>query len=159
MRMLVLALLGAAALGVAPPRKAHYDLVIAGGRVVDGTGAPWFRADVGVAGDRIAAVGDLSGARATRRIEVRDLVVAPGFIDMLGQSELTLLVDNRAESKIRQGITSEVTGEGGSVAPLNAQQVAGFRPWIDKYRVPVDWTDFTGYFKRLRAARPAINLG
>ena len=128
--------------------------MIAGGRVIDGTGAPWFRADVGVQGDRIAAVGDLSRARAARRIDVHGQAVAPGFIDMLGQSELTLLVDNRAESKIRQGITSEVTGEGGSVAPLNAQQLTGFRPWIDKYRVPVDWTDFTGYFKRLRAARP-----
>jgi dihydroorotase/N-acyl-D-amino-acid deacylase len=157
--LLVLALLGAAALGVAPPRKADYDLVIAGGRVVDGTGAPWFRADVGVVGDRIAAVGDLSGARAARRIEVRDLVVAPGFIDMLGQSELNLLVDNRALSKIRQGITSEVTGEGGSVAPLNAEMTADYGPWVDKYHVKVDWTDFTGYFNRLRAARPAINLG
>jgi N-acyl-D-amino-acid deacylase len=142
-----------------PPPAAELDLVIAGGRVIDGTGAPWFRADVGVKGDRIAAVGDLSRARAARRIDVHGQAVAPGFIDMLGQSELTLLVDNRAESKIRQGITSEITGEGGSVAPLNAQQLADFRPWIDKYRVPVDWTDFTGYFKRLRAARPAINLG
>src|SRR5688572_8947331 len=157
--LLVLALLGAAAIGLAPARKADYDLVIAGGRVVDGTAAPWFRADVGVAGDRVAAVGDLSGARATHRIEVRDLVVAPGFIDMLGQSELTLLVDNRAGSKIRQGITSEVTGEGGSVAPLNAAMTADYGPWVDKYKVRVDWTDFTGYFDRLRAARPAINLG
>ena len=158
--MLVVVLAGAAAaLGAGPVREARYDLVIAGGRVVDGTGAPWFRADVGVSGDRIAAVGDLSGARAARRIEARDRVVAPGFIDMLGQSELNLLVDNRAESKIRQGITSEVTGEGGSVAPLNAEMTADYQPWVDKYGVKVDWTDFAGYFKRLRAARPAINLG
>jgi len=149
----------AVALWAAPVGKTDFDLVIAGGRVIDGTGAPWFRADVGVRGDRIAAVGDLSAARATRRIEARDQAVAPGFIDMLGQSELNLLVDNRAESKIRQGITSEVTGEGGSVAPLNAQQIADFKPWIDKYHVAVDWTDFKGYFARLRAARPAINLG
>jgi dihydroorotase/N-acyl-D-amino-acid deacylase len=147
----------AAAVGAAP--EARYDLVIAGGRVVDGSGAPSFRADVGVAGDRIAAVGDLSRARAARRIEARDQMVAPGFIDMLGQSELNLLVDNRAESKIRQGITSEVTGEGGSVAPLNAEMTADYGPWVDKYGVKVDWTDFTGYFARLRAARPAINLG
>jgi dihydroorotase/N-acyl-D-amino-acid deacylase len=157
--LLVPALLGAAAAGLGPARRADYDLVIAGGRVVDGTGAPWFRADLGVVGDRIAAVGDLSGARAQRRIEAKDQVVAPGFIDMLGQSELTLLVDNRAESKIRQGITSEVTGEGGSVAPLNAEMTADYGPWIQKYGVKVDWTDFTGYFTRLRAARPAINLG
>ena len=149
----------ATALGVGPAQETRYDLVIAGGRVVDGTGAPWFRADVGVIGDRIAAVGDLSRARAARRIDARDRVVAPGFIDMLGQSELNLLVDNRALSKIRQGITSEVTGEGGSVAPLNAEMTADYQPWVDKYGVKVDWTDFTGYFKRLRAARPAINLG
>ena len=149
----------AAALGAGADREATYDLVIAGGRVVDGTGAPWFRADLGVKGDRIVAVGDLSRARAGRRIEARDLVVAPGFIDMLGQSELNLLVDNRAESKIRQGITSEVTGEGGSVAPLDAGMTADYAPWEDKYHVKVNWTDLTGYFARLRAARPAINLG
>jgi dihydroorotase/N-acyl-D-amino-acid deacylase len=149
----------AATVGAGNPGKSDYDLVIAGGQVVDGTGAPRVRADVGVSGDRIAAVGDLSGSRAARRIDARGQVVAPGFIDMLGQSELNLLVDNRAESKIRQGITSEVTGEGGSVAPLNAGMTEDYGPWVDKYHVQVDWTDFTGYFARLRAARPAINLG
>ena len=134
------------------------DLVIAGGRVVDGTGAPWFRADVGVAGDRIAAVGDLSKAAARRRMDAGDHVVAPGFIDMLGQSEMTLLADNSAESKIRQGITSEVTGEGGSAAPVSEATLKDARPWLDKYGIKVDWTDFRGYFDRLRAARPAINV-
>lgn len=154
-----MALAIAATVGAGNPGKGDYDLVIAGGQVVDGTGTPRFRADVGVSGDRIVAVGDLSGSRAARRIDVRGQVVAPGFIDMLGQSELNLLVDNRAQSKIRQGITSEVTGEGGSVAPLNAEMTGDYGPWVDKYHVQVDWTDFTGYFARLRAARPAINLG
>src|SRR6185503_228372 len=158
--LLGIGLAGAVLTLLASPEGAGtYDLVIAGGRVIDGTGAPWFRADVGLRGDRIAAVGDLSRASAARRIDVRGLAVAPGFIDMLGQSELTLLVDNRAESKIRQGITSEITGEGGSVAPLNEPMTADYGPWVDKYHVPVDWKDFTGYFARLRAARPAINLG
>ena len=158
--LLGVGLAGAAlALWAATDGSGPLDLVIAGGRVIDGTGAPRVRADVGVRGDRIVAVGDLSRARAARRIEVHGLAVAPGFIDMLGQSELNLLVDNRAESKIRQGITSEVTGEGGSVAPLNEKMTADYAPWIDKYHVAVDWTDFAGYFKRLRAARPAINLG
>ena len=89
-----------------------YDLIFAGGRVVDGTGAPWFRADVGVIGDRIASIGDLAKAAATRRIDASRLVVAPGFIDMMGQSEYKLLVDNRVASKITQGITTEITGEG-----------------------------------------------
>ncbi len=136
-----------------------FDLVIANGRVVDGTGAPWFRADVGIRGDRVAAVGDLSRAAAARRIDARDHVVAPGFIDMLGQSEMTLLVDNSAESKIRQGITSEVTGEGSSVAPVSEATLKDMRPWLDEYGLKVDWTDFRGYWGRLRAARPAINLG
>ena len=158
--LLGVGLAGAAlALWAATDGSGPLDLVVAGGRVIDGTGAPRVRADVGVGGDRIVAVGDLSRARAARRIEVHGLAVAPGFIDMLGQSELNLLVDNRAESKIRQGITSEITGEGGSVAPLNEKMTADYAPWIDKYHVAVDWTDFAGYFKRLRAARPAINLG
>ena len=140
------------------PAGSELDLVIAGGRVIDGTGDPWFRADVGIAGDRIAAVGDLSRAAARRRIDAADHMVAPGFIDMLGQSEMTLLADNAAESKIRQGITSEVTGEGGSAAPASEATLKDARPWLDKYGIKVDWTDFRGYFDRLRAARPAINL-
>jgi len=79
-----------------------YDLVVSGGRVIDGTGAPWVRADVGIRRDRIAAIGELSAAQAKRRIDARGLAVAPGFIDLLGQSELSVLIDPRAESKIRQ---------------------------------------------------------
>jgi dihydroorotase/N-acyl-D-amino-acid deacylase len=137
---------------------AAYDVVIAGGRVVDGTGAPWFRADVGIRGDRIAAIGDLSHARAARRIDAKGRLVAPGFIDMLGQSEHTLLVDPSAESKVRQGITTEVTGEGTSAAPVNEATLHDMKPWLDKYRLTVDWTDFRGYFARLAKAKPAINL-
>ena len=135
-----------------------FDLILSGGRVIDGTGAPWFRADVGIRGDRIAAVGDLSKAKARRRIEVRELAVAPGFIDMLGQSELTLLVDPRAESKIRQGITTELTGEGISAAPMNAAWIHEDEAWLKKHRLTIDWKDLRGYFRRLRAVRPAINL-
>jgi N-acyl-D-aspartate/D-glutamate deacylase len=138
---------------------AVFDLVVAGGRVIDGTGAPWVRADVGIRGDRIAAIGDLSRASAKRRIDAHGLAVAPGFIDMLGQSELHVLVDPRAESKIRQGITSEVTGEGISPAPTNAAWVHENEDWLKKYRLEVDWTDLQGYFRRLRRARPAINVG
>jgi dihydroorotase/N-acyl-D-amino-acid deacylase len=137
---------------------ADYDLVIANGRVVDGTGAPWFRADVGIRGDRLAALGDLSAASAARKVDAAGSIVAPGFIDMLGQSEMNLLVDNRVESKVRQGITTEVTGEGASVAPMNEAWIAEARPWLDKYKLTVDWTDLDGYWRRLEAARPAINL-
>jgi dihydroorotase/N-acyl-D-amino-acid deacylase len=139
--------------------RIDYDLVLAGGRIVDGTGAPWFRADVGIVGDRISAVGDLSGARALRRIDVRDRMVAPGFIDLLGQSELNVLVDNRVESKIRQGITTEITGEGSSVAPLNDALLSEMKPFLDRYQLRIDWTDLAGYFRRLRQTGSAINLG
>jgi dihydroorotase/N-acyl-D-amino-acid deacylase len=135
------------------------DVVFAGGRVVDGTGAPWFRADVGIAGDRIAALGDLSRAAAKRRVDAAKLVVAPGFIDMLGQSEYHVLVDNRAASKITQGITTEITGEGDSIAPTNARMIADrIDVWIH-YGVTPDWTTLAGYWKRFERARPAINLG
>jgi dihydroorotase/N-acyl-D-amino-acid deacylase len=137
---------------------ADYDLILANGRVVDGTGAPWFRADVGIRGDRIIAIGPLEKATATRRIDVSGRFVAPGFIDMLGQSETYALVDNRVESKIRQGITTEVTGEGSSVAPYNETWLAEDRPWLEKYKLTIDWKDLDGYWRRLRQARPALNI-
>lgn len=144
---------GASGAQAAPVAAPELDLVITGGRIVDGTGAPWFRGDVGIKGDRIVSVGDLSPVSAGRRIDARDHVVAPGFIDMLGQSEMTLLADNRAESKIRQGITSEITGEGGSAAPANEATLKDQRAWLDKHGITVDWTDFRGYFDRLRRVR------
>jgi len=98
---------------------AGYDFIIRNGHIVDGTGSPWYAADVAVKDGRIAAIGRLEGAPAARTIDAHGMVVAPGFIDMLGQSEITLLVDPRAPSKIFQGITTEITGEGQSVAPLN----------------------------------------
>ena len=133
------------------------DLVFSGGRVIDGTGAPWFRADVGIRGDKIVAVGDLSRQQARRRIELKDLAIAPGFIDLLGQSELNALIDPREESKVRQGITTELTGEGLSPAPMNPAWIREKEAWLRKYRLKVDWTDLAGYFRRLRKARPSIN--
>ena len=136
---------------------AVFDLILSGGRVIDGTGAPWFRADVGIRGDTIAAVGDLSRARTARRIDLAGLALAPGFIDMLGQSELNALIDPRQESKIRQGITTELTGEGISPAPMNAAWIHESEPWLRKYKLKIDWADLAGYFRRLRSARPSIN--
>lgn len=150
----------AVALGFPPERSpgADYDLVVANGRVVDGTGAPWYRADVGIRGDRIAAIGDLSSASADRRIDAGGRIVAPGFIDMLGQSELNVLVDGRVESKVRQGITTEVTGEGVSVAPMNDVWIAEAKPWLDKVHLSIDWKDLEGYWKRFLERGSAINL-
>src|SRR4029453_1629493 len=135
------------------------DLLFTGGRVVDGTGAPWFRADVCVIGDRIAAVGRLEGTEAKRRIDASRLVVAPGFIDMLGQSEYNVLVDGRAASKITQGITTEITGEGGSIAPTSAALIAAEKETWAYYGFTPDFTTLAGYWKTFERARPAINLG
>jgi dihydroorotase/N-acyl-D-amino-acid deacylase len=88
-----------AAVALLRGQSPDFDVLITGGRVVDGTGAPWFRGDVGLKGDRIAAIGDLSGKTAARTIDAAGKVVAPGFIDLLGQSEMNLLVDSRAADK------------------------------------------------------------
>lgn len=135
------------------------DVVIAGGRIVDGTGAPWFVADVGIKGDRIVAISDLKGATAKTRIDATGLVVAPGFIDLLGQSEFNVLVDNRAASKIMQGVTTEVTGEGTAIAPMNERLFADQADGYKHFGVAMDWHTLGEYFKRLdERAHPAINL-
>ena len=135
------------------------DVVIAGGRIVDGTGAPWFVADVGIKGDRIVAIGDLKGATANTRIDAIGMVVSPGFIDLLGQSEFNVLVDNRAASKIMQGVTTEVTGEGTSIAPMNERLFADQADGYKHFGVAMDWHTLGEYFKRLdERAHPAINL-
>ena len=136
-----------------------YDVIIEHGRVIDGTGAPWFAADVGIRAGRVAAIGQLDKAIAKRRINAAGRVVAPGFIDMLGQSELTLLVNPHVPSKIFQGITTEITGEGESVAPVNAAIAKEAAPKFEHYEITQDWTDFTGYFARLEKQGVGINIG
>jgi dihydroorotase/N-acyl-D-amino-acid deacylase len=136
-----------------------YDLIIEHGRVVDGTGAPWFAADVGIRAGRVAAIGQLGKATAKWRINAAGRVVAPGFIDMLGQSELTLLVNPQVPSKIFQGITTEITGEGESVAPVNATIAKEVASKFEHYGITQDWTDFNGYFARLEKQGVGINIG
>jgi N-acyl-D-amino-acid deacylase len=137
----------------------RFDVLITNGRIVDGTGAPWFRADVGIIGDRIAAIGQLAGRDAGTRIDASNLVVSPGFIDMLGQSEFNVLVDPRAASKITQGITTEITGEGSSIAPLNEALIASAQPQYDRFKVTLDFRTLGEYFARLERNRPALNVG
>lgn len=140
--------------------QAHtFDVVIANGRVVDGTGSPWFRADVGISGDRITAIGDLSSAQAGSRIDATGHVVAPGFIDLLGQSEFNVLVDGRAASKITQGITTQITGEGASIAPVNAAMQADRAAGYEAFGITQDWLTLDDYFARLARSTTTINIG
>src|ERR1017187_529707 len=137
---------------------APYDLVIRNGHVIDGTGSPWYAGDVAIRGGRIAAIGRLDGAAARRTLDARGMVVAPGFIDMLGQSELTILVNPHLPSKIFQGITTEITGEGGSIAPLNDQILKADRVTYEHYGISPDWRTYAEYFARLRKQGMGINL-
>jgi dihydroorotase/N-acyl-D-amino-acid deacylase len=128
-------------------QQAAYDLIIRNGHVVDGTGNPWFAADVAVRGDRVVAVGRLAGATAKREIDARGLVVAPGFIDLHTHSDQTLLADGNAESKVRQGVTLDVIGESTSVAPRDGLSEA-----------KDSWTTFTGYWDALGAKGISMNV-
>ncbi len=139
-----LVLLGACATG---PDSGPYDLAIRGGTVVDGTGAPGFAGDVAVRGDRIVAVGRVPGT-AQREIDARGLVVSPGFIDMHSHSDFLLLEDGDAQSKIRQGVTTDVLGEDSSGGP-----VLGKHPRVEK----ASWTTLGGYFDALEKSRISIN--
>jgi N-acyl-D-amino-acid deacylase len=140
-------------------QQTNFDFVIIGGRVVDGTGAPWVATDIGIIGDRIVAMGDLHNAAARKRIDAAGLVVTPGFIDVQGQSEFNVLVDNRAASKITQGVTTEITGEGNSIAPLNDRLLQDLKDSAQKYHVELDWRSLDEYLRRLDRSHPAINLG
>ena len=133
-----------------------YDVLIQHGHILDGTGNPWYAADIAIRGDRIVAIGSLPGAQAKRVIDATGLVVSPGFIDMLGQSEESLLIDNRSLSKLSQGITSEITGEGGSIAPQDERTLAPQREFLNLYHLNMDWTDLAGYFHRLELAGTPI---
>src|SRR5262245_29181973 len=134
----------------AQQRPTRYDVVIRNGRIVDGSAAPWFRGDVGIIGDRIAAVGSLADANAGTTIDATNLVVAPGFIDLLGQSEFNSLVDGRAASKILQGVTTEITGEGSSIAPVNDRLIQEAALQARHFGVSQDWHTLADYFKRLQ---------
>ena len=137
----------------------HYDFVISGAHIVDGAGAPWFAADIGIVGDRIVAIGDLSKEPTSKRVNASGLIVSPGFIDLQGQSEFNILVDNRAASKITQGVTTEITGEGSSIAPVNDRLRKDMEDSARKYGVTLDWSSLADYFRHFERTKSAINLG
>ncbi|PYS61987.1 MAG: dihydroorotase [Acidobacteria bacterium] len=136
-----------------------YDLIIKNGRVVDGSGRHGFKADVAIKGNRIARIGNLRGAKAKREIDARGQIVAPGFIDMLGQSETFVLIDPRAMSKVMMGVTTEITGEGESIAPVNDRILKEQEDFNRRFNLTVDWRTLDEYFKRLGKQGAGVNLG
>ena len=136
----------------------NYDVLIRNGHVVDGTGSPWYAADVAIRDGHIAAIGHLDGATAKQTIDAAGMVVAPGFIDMLGQSEETILVNPHLPSKIYQGITTEITGEGSSAAPLTDAIRAANRADYAHYKIDPSWSTFREFFARLEKQGMGINL-
>lgn len=158
-KMRVIAIVGVMAIGLVTlgawlaAQPASYDVLIRGGHVVDGTGNPWFAGDVAIRNGRIAAVGPLPNATAGRTIEAPGLIVAPGFIDLHTHSDMPLLADGTAQSKVRQGVTLDVLGESSSVAPRDG--LTGEGP---AEGVKPDWTTFTGYFARAERQGIAMNV-
>lgn len=153
MGVCVLALLGADAVQAQGPA---YDILIRNAHILDGTGNPWFSGIIAVKNGRIAAIGNpagpLSRATAKKTIDATGLIAAPGFIDLHTHSESTVLADGNAESMVRDGVTTNVTGEASSVAPRDGLPVEGNGP------VKEDWTDLAGYYARLRKSGTAINM-
>jgi N-acyl-D-amino-acid deacylase len=144
--------------GLALAPQSPYDLVIRGGRLLDGGGNPWVRADLAIRGDRIAAIGQLGDLPARRTIDARSRIVAPGFIDMHSHSDFALLVEGRAESKVRQGVTTEVLGESSSAAPVTGPVVDAMKNSLAPLGLQLDWSDFTGYFARLEKQGISVNV-
>jgi len=142
----------------AESNPAGLAIVITGGRIIDGTGSPWYSADIGILDGKIAKIGHLTDIPRHQTINAAGKVVAPGFIDMLGQSELSILTQPRLPSKIFQGITTEITGEGGSVAPLNDRLIMADRDAYAHYNVKPDWHTLREYFARLEKQGLGINL-
>ncbi len=135
-----------------------FDLLIRHGRIVDGTGNPWVRGDLAIRDGRIARIGAIGDAPAARVIDARERIVAPGFIDMHTHSDVPLLVDGRAESKVRQGVTTEVLGESTSAGPVEGPAVAEMTRALARYDLALGWKTLGGYFATLQRRGIATNV-
>jgi dihydroorotase/N-acyl-D-amino-acid deacylase len=159
MRYLLALVLSAGLPASVAAQNSGYDLLIRNGRIVDGTGSPWYSGDIAIKGGHITAIGRLVGPQAADTIDAAGMVVAPGFIDMLGQSDLSILVDPTLPSKVFQGITTEFTGEGSSAAPLNDRIIAADQLSYDHLKITPDWRTLGQYFARLEQQGIGINVG
>jgi N-acyl-D-amino-acid deacylase len=141
----ILALLLSVAPAIAQPRPATFDLLIKNGTVYDGTGSAPIKADVAIKGDRIVAIGDLKNATARTVIDARGLAVAPGFINMLSWASTSLIADYRSQSEIRQGVTTEIFGEGTSMGPLNAEMKKRALAGQGDFKFDIPWNSLAEY--------------
>ncbi len=151
----------ALAVGFSGPRAAEepaYDLLIAGGHVIDGSGSPWFAGSVAIKDGRIADVGRLVNATARRTIDATGLVVCPGFIDLHSHSDFTLLADGNGQSKVRQGVTTEILGEADSAGPVLGPAVPGFDRSLEPLGITRDWTTLGEYFARVERQGVSVNV-
>ncbi|MGE0452231.1 MAG: amidohydrolase family protein [Vicinamibacteria bacterium] len=136
----------------------RYDVIVYGGTVYDGDGGPSRRADVGIRGDRVAAIGDLSKDEAGRRIDASGLAVSPGFVNMLSWSTDTLIVDGRSQGEIRQGVTTQIFGEGWSMGPLSAEMKAREQASQGEIKYEIAWTTLAGYLAHLEKRGVSQNV-
>jgi len=158
---LVFAILGCVSflMATGSAQTTQYDVLIKNGRIVDGSGRPGYNADIAIKDQRIARIGNLANATAAKTIDARGMVVAPGFIDMLGQSETYLLIDPRGMSKVMMGVTTEITGEGESIAPINERQIKEQEDFLKRFNLTIDWRTLDEYFRRLEKQGTGLNLG
>ncbi|HKZ78420.1 MAG TPA: D-aminoacylase [Pyrinomonadaceae bacterium] len=137
----------------------EFDLLITDGTVIDGSGRRRFKADIGINGQRITRIGNLKARSAKHTLAADGMVIAPGFIDMLGQSETYLLIDPRAMSKVMMGVTTEITGEGESIAPIDDRLIKEQEDFLRRYQLDIDWRTLDQYFRRLEKQGSGVNLG
>jgi N-acyl-D-amino-acid deacylase len=136
-----------------------YDVVIANGKIVDGSGNPWFYGNVAIEKGRIARIGKFDPTLGKRVIDAKGMVVSPGFIDLHTHTDVTVLADGNAESKVRQGVTLDVIGESQTVAPLKGGVLEEYKEEAKRRSgVDVDWTTLDGYFRRLGNSGTSINI-
>jgi N-acyl-D-amino-acid deacylase len=160
-RVAVALLVAGLTLSLDPPARsaqASFDIIIRGGTVYDGTGAPARRADVGIQGDRIGAIGDLTSVQATSIVDATGLAVAPGFINMLSWSTDSLLVDGRSQGEIREGVTTQIFGEGDSMGPLTPEMKRRAIEQMGDLKFSITWTTLSEYLKQLEERGVSQNV-